>query len=307
MAGRRPLSIALAALLAAALAGAGCSLFRPFAKVGAMEEQEFAIDRESASDVNARVSFWRGSLRVRPGDAARAVRLRTRDNVDALVPHADTRRSGDHIDVEFWLDSSDNVMDLKSWTGGRQGARDPEHEIVNEWDLEFARSLPLSLELDLSACEADVELGGLPLRSGRLDLGGGTAVVSFAQPNPERLDRLALAVGAGSLVTRSLGNAHARSLTVDAGAGSCVLDLAGDWRADALVGIDAGACRVELRVPRDLAVRVNLRETLLSSLDAPEFQFLEPHSYGSPAWGKGGPSIVVEVTASLGEIRLVLE
>jgi hypothetical protein len=301
------LTIAPAALCAVALAGAGCSLLRPFAHVGAMEEQEFTIDREAAADASARVSFWHGSLRARPGDAARAVRLRTRDNVDALVPHADTRRSGDHVDVDFWLDSSENVMDFESWTEGHHGARDPEHEIVNEWDLEFGRSLPLALELDLAACEADVELGGLSLRRARLDLGGGTAIVSFAQPNPERLDRLSLAVGAGSLVTRSLGNSHARSITVDAGAGSCVLDLAGDWRADALVGIDAGACRVELRVPRDLAVRVNLRDTLLSSLDAPEFQFLESHSYGSPAWGKGGPAIVVEVTASLGEIRLVLE
>jgi hypothetical protein len=303
----RPIPPIAAAALLAAAAASGCSLFRPVAHIGPMEEQEFVVDREAASDASARVSFWAGSLRVRPGDPSRAARLRTRDNLDALVPHADTRRDGDHLDLEFWLDSNEDVMNLKSWSGDRGHAKDPEREIENEWDLELARTLPLTLDLDLAASEADVELGGIPLRSARFDLGGGSAILSFDQPNPERLDRLKLAVGAGRLVTRSLGNSHARAVSVDAGAGGCVLDLAGDWRADALFEVDAGACSVEIRVPRDLAVRVNLRQTFLASLAAPEFEYLGDHGYASPAWQKGGISIVVDVTASVGEVRLVLE
>jgi hypothetical protein len=309
MRSRRPLPLAVAAIPAAAvLAAAGCAWMRPVAKVGTLQEQEFTVEREGAVDANVRVSFWGGSLRVRPGDSARLARLRTRDNLDALEPHADTRRDKDHLSAGFWLDSNANVVNFKSWSGERSRAvRDSEHDVVNEWDLDLARSLPLTLELDLSTCDADVELGGLALRSATLDLGGGTAVVSFERPHPDRLERLALAVGAGRLVTRSLGNSHARAISVHAGAGSCVIDLAGDWRADALVTVDAGACRVEIRVPRDLAVRANLHQTLFSGLSAPEFESLGDHGYASPAFAKGGISVVVDVSASLGEVHLVLD
>jgi len=307
MSSRRFASIAVA-VAATAVAVTACNAMRPVARIGPMEEQEFTVDRDAANDAGVRVSFWGGTLRIKPGDPARAARLRTRDNLESLEPHADTQREGDHLDLRFWLDSNDNMINLKSWAGDDdRSARDPEKEVENEWDLELARTLPLSLELDLAACDADVELGGMPLRAVRLDLGGGTAVVSFARPNPERLDRLSLAVGAGRLMTRSLGNAHARAISVNAGAGSCVLDLAGDWRADALVEIDAGACGVEVRVPRDLAVRANLRETLMASLSVSDFSDLGDRCYASPAWGKGGSSIVLEVTASLGSIRFVLE
>lgn len=295
------------ALAAALLAFTRCNAMRPVARVGPMQEQEFTVDREGTGDTSLRVSFWGGTLRVKPAEVPCAARLHTRDNVDSMEPHADTRRDGDHLDVRFWLDSEDNVVNLKSWSGDKDEPRDPERDIVNEWNLELARAVPLALELDLAACEADVELGGIPLRAMRLDLGGGDATLAFGRPNPERLDRLSLSVGAGRLAARSLGNAHARTISVDAGAGSCLLDLAGDWRADALVEVDAGACGVEIRVPRDLAVKANLRETILAGLSAPEFADVGDHCFASPAWGRGGPEVVVEVTASLGTVRLVLE
>src|SRR5262249_27263672 len=156
-----------------------------------------------------------------------------------------------------------------------------------------------------AACDADLDLGGLTLQRAKLELGGGNLAVDFSKPRPGRLERLELGCGAGRLVARRLGNAHARTILVDVGAGSGRLDRGGAWKEDALVRVDSGASEVEIHVPRGLAVRADLKDTVLAQLSAPDFQSEGDRRYTSPEWGMGGPSLVIEVDASLGNVRLV--
>ena len=300
--------------LAGALAGAlsiaaGCSAMRPLATIGALQEQQFAMDRDDALDASVHLSYWSGRLRVRPGDAARAARLHTRDNLDEVDAHADARRTGKHLEVRLWLDSDDSLINFRSWRPEERDPDDidPEVTVINEWDLELAEGMPLAFDCELAACDADLELGGLLLRRAKIELGGGHFVVDFAKPQEGRLERLELGCGAGNVVARRLGNSHARTILVDVGAGSCELDLAGEWKEDALVHVDSGAANVEFRVPRGLAVRVVLKDKVLAEFSAPEFRSDGEKRYTSPDWGKGGPSIVVEVEATLGHVGFVFE
>lgn len=307
---RRPAPIRLAVALAAALSiAAGCSVMRPLAKIGALQEQQFVMDRDDALDASVHLSYWSGRVRVRPGDGARAARLHTRDNLDEVVAHADARRTGEHLEVRLWLDSDDSLINVRSWQSGHSDPDpvDPKENVINEWDLELAEGMPLALDCELAACDADLDLGGLLLRRAKLELGGGHLVVDFAKPQEGRLERLELGCGAGNVVARRLGNAHARSILVDVGAGSCELDLSGEWKEDALVHVDSGAANVEIRVPRGLAVRVDLKDKVLAEFSAREFRSEGGKRYTSPDWGMGGPSIVVEVEATLGHVGIGIQ
>jgi len=283
---------------------------RPIARVGVMKQQDFAVDAGDAGDAAVRIAFWGGRLRVRPQPGSRVVDLRTRDNVDEIDAHVDARRERAHLDVRAWLESEHNMVNFTSWDEDDASSdvrHDESDRIVNDWSLDLGGALPLALDFDLATCDADLELGGLPIDVLRLDLGGGRARVAFHRPNPRRIDRVELDVGAGRLEASQLGFAHARTIAVDAGAGSCLLDLSGDWREDALIHVESGACDVEIRVPRDLALKADLGDSVLASLSAPDFDSAGEKRYTSPAWGKGGPSIVLEVVASLGSVSLVLE
>ena len=300
--------------LAGALAGAlsiaaGCSAMRPLATIGALQEQQFAMDRDDALDASVHLSYWSGRLRVRPGDAARAARLHTRDNLDEVFAHADAHRTGEHLEVRLWLESDDNMLNVRSWQHDdvRPDEVNPKKDVINEWDLELAQGMPLALDCELAACDADLDLGGLLLRRAKIELGGGHLVVDFAKPQQGRLERLELGCGAGNVVVRRLGNARARTILVDVGAGSCELDLGGEWKEDALVHVDSGAANVEIRVPRGLSVRVDLKDKVLAEFSARDFRSEGDKRYTSPDWGKGGPSIVVEVEATLGQVGFSIE
>ena len=309
---RRPVAPRLAAVTlaiaasAAAVASFGCSAMRPLASIGKEKEQQFTMDRDGATDASVHVSYWSGRLHARPGDAARAARLHTHDNLDAILSHADARREGEHLEVRLWLDSEDSIVNFRTWEHGDvpPAERDPKHDVINDWDLELAEGLPLALDFELAACDADVDLGGLLLHRAKLELGGGNLALDFERAQAGRLERLDLGCGAGHLEVRRLGNAHARTIRVDVGAGSCRLDLAGDWKEDALLRVDAGTSNVEIHVPRGLAVRADLKETL-ARLSAPEFQSEGSQRYTTPEWGTGGPSIVIELEATLGSVSLL--
>lgn len=302
---RRTASTRLAVALAGALSiAAGCSVMRPLAKIGPLQEQQFVMDRDDALDATVHLSYWSGRLRVRPGDAARAARLHTRDNLDEVDAHADARRTGEHLEVRLWLDSDDSLINFRSWQAEERApdAIDPKSTVINEWDLELAEGMPLALDCELAACDADLDLGGLLLRRAKIEIGGGHLVVDFAKPQEGRLERLEFDCGAGNLVARRIGNAHARTILVDVGAGSCELDLSGEWKEDALVHVDSGAANVEIRVPRGLAVRVDLKDKVFAEFSARDFRSEGDKRYTSPDWGMGGPSIVVEVEATLGHV-----
>ena len=147
----------------------------------------------------------------------------------------------------------------------RDGAsRFSDRDDDGELRLALPATVPLDLDLQLGGTESRLDLGGLMLRSLRLECGATDANVIFAQPNRVRMSDLTIDVGAADLLAVHLGNANADQIRVNGGIGVADLDFGGTWTHD--VGVDAKLAvgKLILRVPADVGVRLDVQRILAS-------------------------------------------
>jgi hypothetical protein len=171
-----------------------------------------------------------------------------------------------------------------------------------ELDVSLTRSVPMDLKLEFGAVRANLDLGGLSIRSLHLSTGASEALIEVSSPNPLRASRAKFEVGAASFTARGLGNLNAENIELAAGVGDVKLDFSGEWRNDSHVKVGMGLGSLELTFPRDIGVKI-VRSTLLTSFDSQEL-IRRGDAYYSENWESADRRITVEVEAAFGSITV---
>lgn len=136
------------------------------------------------------------------------------------------------------------------------GDRDDES---GQLDLALPTSVPLDLDLELGGTKSALELGGLALRSLRLECGATDASLLFSTPNRTRMRDLEIDVGAADFSAVLLGNANAEQIRLRGGVGVVDLDFGGTWTQDMNVVARLAVGKLTLRIPSDVGVRLEVQ------------------------------------------------
>ena len=154
--------------------------------------------------------------------------------------------------------------------------------LENEWMVKLSRKLPMELLVDVGACEADIDLGGIPLTEAEFDIGAASGRIEFSEPNPRRMEKLSFDVGASSVDLVRLGNANFDYMDFDGGAGACEMDFRGEYHGESVVNIDIGAGSADIVVPKGLPVQIEAdKDGWFSSVD---FGNLDLEKVGRNLW-----------------------
>jgi hypothetical protein len=138
----------------------------------------------------------------------------------------------------------------------------------NIWNINLSNKYPISFNLDMGACEANMDLGGLRLKEFDLDFGAASGLIDFSKPNPERLRSINIDAGACDLEIISIGNANFDLFEFDGGVGSFELDFRGEYKNEAEIVIEIGLGSLELVLPKNIPVRIeNVDDNWLSSVN----------------------------------------
>jgi len=151
------------------------------------------------------------------------------------------------------------VLGLESREGARKFSN---HDDSGELRLALPTSAPLDLDLQLGGTESRLDLGGLSLRSLRLECGATDANVLFSQPNRTRMSDLTIDVGAADLFALHLANANADQIRVHGGVGVVDLEFGGTWTRDLAVDAKLAVGKLILRVPADVGIRLDIDRLL---------------------------------------------
>jgi Predicted membrane protein (DUF2154). len=146
-------------------------------------------------------------------------------------------------------------LDARDERGGRGGDR----KETGELRVGLPAAVPLDLDLDFGGTEATIELGGMMLRSVRMESGASEATVSFATPNRAHMREMDIDVGAASLTALHLANANADLIRVRGGVGGMDLDFGGSWTRDLTVNARLAIGQLTLRVPSNVGVRLEVQ------------------------------------------------
>lgn len=168
--------------------------------------------------------------------------------------------------------------------------------------VELAPSVPTDLQLEFGAGEANLELGGLSLRSVDLATGASATQVRWSTPNRVPAGTVKIATGASSIRVRGLGNARAERVRFEGGVGEAVLEFDGAWGRSTALDVDMGVGSLTLRFPRSLGVRIE-KDSFLARF-SPDGMVRRGNAWYSRGWDGARDRLTVNVSAAIGSIRV---
>jgi hypothetical protein len=242
---RLAIRIALAAGVGAALAYAEPAHAQTWRTVSSA--RQIAGER----NLNVRLEYGAGRLRVEPARTDLLYRFEMQYDEDRVRPVTQYDRSGGVLRVG--MESRSEGRGVSRMHGG--------HATVG-----LNPAVPVDLQMEFGAGEADLDLGGLSLQRVSLETGASDTRVSFSTPNRIDADRVRLEAGAAQLYVSGLGNTHASRIDFDGGVGHATLDFSGAWTRDAEAKLEMGVGSLTLRFPRDLGVRIT-KDSFLATFD----------------------------------------
>lgn len=234
--------------------------------------------------VKVDVEYAAGGLKI--GAAPRGTLYRSSLQYDANVfrPKIDYSSNRLHIGIE-----GNNVRGRNLKSGSL--------------DLRLGTETPLELDLQFGAVEAQIDLGGLRVRSAEIKTGASHTTLDVSQPNRESCRVLELAAGAAKFEALRLGNLNAARVQFEGGVGEVTLDFTGSLNQDMEVDIDMGLGSLTLRVPRRVGVRID-KDGLLSAFDS-QGLVKRGDVYYSEGFERTTRRINFKIDAALGSIRVV--
>lgn len=275
----------IAALLLAVLVGVAWSGTRP-ASAQTWSTVQSGRQLSGQSELGVSVEYGAGEFSLAPAPPGQLYRFTLRYDEERAEPVHEF--SGSQLTVGVDGNSRGVFRDQS-----RRG----------ELSLELSDRVPIELSIQMGAVEADIELGGMRLRSLSIQTGASETDISVSAPNPETMSHLELQVGAASFEARDLGRLNAERISLEAGAGSVLLDLGGLTREETRMDLEMGLGSLEVLVPRDVGIRLN-RDSFLISLDTPGMT-RRGDDLVSDNWDSAPRRLVVELDAALGSVSFV--
>lgn len=217
-----------------------------------------------------------------------------------MLYQMEMRYDEDNFEPVTEFDADERLLRLG--VKGKEGRRNLRLREGSHATIALSRRVPIDLDLDFGAGEADLDLGGISLRSLEISTGASETRVRFGAPNPVRAERVSIEAGAAELEVIGLGNARAERISFEGGVGSTLLDFSGAWDRSATASVQMGIGSVTLRLPRGLGVRVN-KDSFLTSFDS-QGLVKRGDSYFSPDWESATHQLTIDIDAAFGSIEV---
>lgn len=240
------------------------------------------LDR-SALDVHIR--YGAGELHLGPSSGSMLYEMDMRYDEDNFTPL--TEYDASERTLRLGVEGRQRRMDLDEGSRAVIGLSD---------------QVPLDLDLEFGAGEAELDLGGMRLQNVEISTGASETTIRFGQPNPIEAERVRIEAGAAELQVIGLGNVRARNIQFQGGVGSTTLDFTGRWSRNATASVQMGIGEIRLRFPRGLGVELK-KSSFLTSFDSQGLT-KRGNSYYSPDWETAAHRITIDVNAAFGSITV---
>lgn len=158
-------------------------------------------------------------------------------------------------------------LDAKSET---RSGRNFDGRDENNWDIQISQKFPITLNLEIGAADAVIDLGGVRIEEAHLDIGASSAEITFLEPNPIRCREFELNSGAAGVSIEKFANLHAEAAVIEIGAASLDIDLGGTQQGETTLDLSVGVGSCDIIVPLDLPLRVEgADDSWFSTVDIP--------------------------------------
>lgn len=248
-------------------------------------------ERELSVDIR----YGAGRFSLAPGTEDELYRMEMRYDEERFTPVREF--DADAGTLRLGLRSQDGARGIRISLGDRR-RNGPTPNLT----VALSPDVPLSLNLELGAVAADVELGGLAIRRVHYETGASQTHLRFSRTNPMACDVLSMEAGAAEFNAENIANANCSRVTFHGGVGEVTLDFGGTWRHSMTADVEVGVGSLNLRLPRDVGVSVKLNR-FLASFDAAGFQ-KRGGTYYSSNFNTARYRLTLDINAAFGGIEI---
>jgi hypothetical protein len=256
---------------------------------GNVTHKSETVDAKGAKRIEAEIKYGAGKLSVEPSRMSEAAKM----DIMYSVPSRD-------YDLDYELSGEVGILTFETNTKHIRGDIDTDN---NRLDVTLSDKYPTDLTLEVGACDAQIDLGGLRLTQLKIEVGASTGDISFSRPNPERMREFGIEAGAASVNLSSLGNANFEHMKFEGGVGKFRIDLRGEYHGESEIDMEIGLGSATIILPDDVAVRILAdKDNWLSSVDFHSHQLeeVEEGVYESPGFDQAKTRIILKLEVGLG-------
>jgi hypothetical protein len=173
-----------------------------------------------------------------------------------------------------------------------------------ELELALSPAVPLTLDLEFGAAQAEIDFGGLSVASAHIKTGASGSAVRFSEPNRIACGNLEIAVGAADFLIEQLGNARCARIEAAGGVGTVTFDFTGEWPQGftSNAEITVGLGELSLRFPEHLGVAIKMNR-LFASFERQGFA-KRGSEYVSENFDEATAHLELEITAVMGGVNV---
>ncbi|MFN2271003.1 MAG: toast rack family protein [Anaerolineae bacterium] len=259
----------------------------PTLEVVELQEKKESIPLDGAEPVAVEILFGAGELEIASGDPDQLFSGRFLYNVAEWEPE---------------ITYSDGKLIIQQGDGAESWSWPGEDAARNEWELALSPGVPLEMDIKTGAGQGELDLTDLQIEKLDIDLGAGDFSVQFNAPNQAEMSRFTLDVGAANLEITGVGNASPEEMIVQGGAGKISLDLTGDWANSADIEVSSGVGQLDLRLPDDVGVRVEVTGGL-SNVETSGLS-RSGDAYVNDAYDEAEIELNITITTGVGQVDL---
>jgi hypothetical protein len=203
---------------------------------------------------------------------------------------------------EIQYDSgSEGRLSLDLHSTNRRGLRRQRQS--NRLRLVLADSIPLSLKVNAGVGDARLSLSGMKISRMEFDSGVGGAKISSYEPNAVPCEYVRLKNGVGGFDATGLGYLNFREFEFEGGVGGANLDFSGEWKQNADIRIKVGVGGVNVRMPREIGVRVEAEKHFLSGIHLDGFTLKDSYYY-SQNYDTAAIKVSVRIDTGIGGLKI---
>ncbi len=196
------------------------------------------IKRKDEKELKVKIIGGVGSFYILPG---------TNDKIAIIDGYFDKETGRKLVDVNYFVEDGIGYLEFEM---RKASSKDVSKE--DRWYIKLCTDIPTTLEVELGATKADIELGGLSLKNLKISTGVSKTNLKFTKPNQIIMRRLEIEAGVAKFDGESLGNARFRNLNFSGGIGDFKIDLSGELLDAANVNISMGFGNLDLLLPDDV-------------------------------------------------------
>ncbi len=250
------------------------------------------IDRKNERELKVKISGGVGAFYILPG---------SKDKIAIIDGYLDKPTGKNFVNVKYFVDDEIGYLEFEM-TKTSSGSVSKDISKDERWYIKLCDNIPTTLDVELGAAKADIELGGLSIKNLKISTGVSSTNVKFTKPNKIMMKRFEIEAGVAKFDGEMLGNAKFKNLDFSGGMGDFDLDFSGELIDDADINISIGFGNLDVYLPKDIGAIIR-SSGFLSSKKFDDF-YKSGDKFISFNINEVNKKVNINIESGLGNIRV---